>query len=84
MSYFDKTESEIGLLSSMYLLGCCCGALIFSCLAFNYGRKFLFNITIIIYAISVIGVCLSYSYNMLLICRFFTGIFFILYFTFYN
>ena len=75
MSYFDKTESEIGLLSSMYLLGCCCGALIFSCLAFNYGRKSLFNITIIIYAISVIGVSLSYSYNMLLVFRFFTGIF---------
>ena len=73
MTTFNKSESQIGLLSSCYLLGCCTGAIIFSCFAFSYGRKDLFNITLTIYSASVIAITFSPSYEYFAVCRFLTG-----------
>jgi MFS family permease len=73
MTAFDKSESQIGLLASVYLLGCCTGAIMFSCLAFWYGRKQLFNVTLLIYSASVIAISMSPNYVFFAICRFCTG-----------
>jgi predicted MFS family arabinose efflux permease len=62
------------LISSIYLSGCCFGAIIFSCFAYKFGRKELFNVTLIIYFFSVILISISPNYTFFAICRFFTGI----------
>jgi len=64
----------VGLISSIYLSGCCFGAIVFSCFAYKYGRKELFNITLIIYFTSVICITICPNYATFIICRFFTGI----------
>jgi MFS family permease len=64
----------VGLISSIYLSGCCIGALIFSCFAFRFGRKELFNVTLAVYFCSVIGAAVSPNYAIFVVCRFFTGV----------
>lgn len=55
-------------------MGCCTGAILFSCFAFKYGRKDLFNVTLAVYSISVLAITTSQSYEFFAVCRFFTGI----------
>lgn len=62
MTIFEKSESSIGLLASIYLAGCCIGALIFSCFAYQFGRKDLFNVTLLIYLISVIAISFAQTF----------------------
>ena len=71
---FEVTEKEIGLSGSFYLLGCVVGSLLFGFLASSYGRRTLFNITLIIYGLSIISTSFSIDIYMFYICRFFTGI----------
>lgn len=71
---FGKSDQEITLIASFYLLGCCCGALFFGFLSSKYGRKRLFSITLLIYIFSIIALSCSWSYYQLLFFRFMTGI----------
>jgi MFS family permease len=71
---FDVTEKEIGMSGSFYLLGCAVGSLFFGFLASIYGRKTLFNITLIIYGLSILTTSFAINIYMFFICRFFTGI----------
>jgi MFS family permease len=73
MQYFNVEESSIGFLSSIYLMGCCCGAVIFGVLSNFFGRKKLFSITLLIYLTSVITISCMVDYWGFLVCRFFTG-----------
>jgi len=70
MEHFDRTEVEISSIASFYLLGCCIGALIFGLLAYRFGRKKLFAITLIVYIISVFGVSFVNNYYLFIVCRF--------------
>ncbi len=71
---FNVKSKEIGIAGSFYLLGCVIGSLFFGFLASIYGRKTLFNITLIIYGISIILTAFAIDINMFIGCRFFTGI----------
>jgi MFS family permease len=71
---FDVTEKEIGISGSLYLLGCVIGSLFFGFLASLYGRKTLFNVTLVIYGLSIITTSFSINIYMFFVCRFFTGI----------
>jgi MFS family permease len=55
-------------------MGCCLGAIIFGILATKYGRKKLFMVTLIIYAISVLGCAFMPDYTSFTFFRFLTGI----------
>lgn len=71
---FHKTKSQIGFIASIYLLGCCLGALTFGIISSKFGRKKLFIITLLIYGVSVVGSSLMPEYYSFTIFRFFTGI----------
>lgn len=73
--YFNESEHNISKIASFYLAGCCMGALLFGTLAFNYGRKSLFFITISIYIVSVIGSSLMTNYYLFIVFRVLTGIY---------
>lgn len=71
---FNLKTTDIGLLTTIYLIGAVLGALIFGFLSDILGRKKLFSITLIIYIISIICITFSFSKYQFLICRFFTGV----------
>ena len=67
-------DTEIGMASSLYLLGCAIGSLFFGSLSSKWGRKTLFTITLGIYILSIVFTAISVNKYMLFCCRFFTGI----------
>jgi MFS family permease len=67
-------DTEIGLLNSLYLLGCAMGSLLFGSLAAKWGRKMLFQITLWIYVASIIATSLSINKYMFFFSRFLTGV----------
>lgn len=71
---FNVKEKEIGLAGTCYLIGCVLGSLFFGFLASILGRRTLFNITLLIYGVSIISTSLAINFKMFLFCRFFTGI----------
>lgn len=73
-SSFKVKEKDIGLGGTCYLLGCVIGSLFFGFLASIYGRRTLFNITLIIYGFSIIMTSFALNFTIFLTCRFFTGI----------
>lgn len=71
---FFMSDSEIGLCGSLYLFGCVVGSLLFGYLSSIKGRKFLFTVTLVIYAISITATAVAVNKYMFMVCRFFTGI----------
>lgn len=71
---FDISDTDIGICSSVYLAGAVSGSLIFGYFSSIYGRKKLFNVTLLIYCCSVIAICFTVNKYNFFICRFFTGI----------
>ena len=74
---FNVKEDAIGFLGSVYLFGCCTGALFFGYLASNFGRKKLFNITLLIYLVSVICISFVEDFRLFVLFRYITGYFFL-------
>lgn len=56
---FGVNQAYIGFTSSLYLLGAITGSLFFGQLSAVYGRKKLFQITLVLYLISVISISFS-------------------------
>jgi MFS family permease len=73
-SAFTMSDTEIGLTSSLYLIGCVSGSLMFGFLASKWGRKYLFTITLGVYVISIIFTALSPNKYIFFMCRFLTGV----------
>ena len=70
----DLTEGQLGLLGSCYLLGCVLGALLFSVLSLQLGRRRLFWATLSIYIGSTLLFSLSPSLPYMLLARLLTGV----------
>lgn len=68
------SNEEFGYLGFFYLAGAVSGSLIFGYLASYYGRKRLFQVTLIIYIVSILTITFSYSKIQFYIARFFTGV----------
>jgi MFS family permease len=67
------TNTEIGIASSVYLIGAVLGALFFGWLTDRLGRKKLFFITLTVYLISTAATALSWNIWSFALFRFFTG-----------
>lgn len=82
MRYFKISSQGVGNIASCYLSGCCVGtiiwgylgSIIFGVLAYKYGRKALFSITLLIYLFSICVVCFSSNVYVFAIGRFLSGI----------
>lgn len=68
------SDQQIGAVASIYVAGAVLGALFFGWLTDRMGRKFVFNVTLIVYLIGVI--CSAFSWNFLsfALFRFVTGL----------
>lgn len=65
--------SQVGFIGSVGLVGMACGAVIAGSLADQFGRKFVFAATVILYSLAT-GLCaFAWNFESLLICRFFVG-----------
>ncbi len=67
------TNTEVGLVSSAYLLGAVFGAIFFGWLTDRLGRKKLFFITLTIYMLATIATAFSWNLWSFLVFRFLTG-----------
>jgi MFS family permease len=67
------TDAQVGLSASFYLIGAVIGAIGFGWLADRWGRKRLFWITLIVYAVATGATALAGNFSMFALCRFFTG-----------
>ncbi|MEO8962814.1 MAG: sugar porter family MFS transporter [Ginsengibacter sp.] len=73
-SYFDLSDSAIGLIVAATSIGCIPGALISGTLADRFGRKNMMLTTAIFYVISAIGCGLAGSLAQLALYRFIGGL----------
>jgi MFS family permease len=62
------------MMNSFYLIGCVFGSILFGALAFKFGRKKLFFLTLLIYVLSVVVVVFQSDYYLFSLCRFMTGV----------
>lgn len=69
----SMSESQVGLAASAYLAGAIAGALGFGQLTDLYGRKKLFSITVLVYAVATIATGLSWNFLSFALFRFGTG-----------
>src|SRR5579872_3412501 len=69
----SMSESQVGLAASAYLAGAIVGALGFGQLTDLYGRKRLFSITVLVYAVATIATGLSWNFFSFALFRFCTG-----------
>ena len=69
----SMSESQVGLAASAYLAGAIVGALGFGQLTDLYGRKRLFSITVLVYAVATIATGLSWNFISFALFRFCTG-----------
>jgi len=67
------SESQVGLAASAYIAGAIAGALAFGQLTDLYGRKRLFSITVLVYAVATIATGFAWSFVSFALCRFCTG-----------
>jgi MFS family permease len=67
------TESEVGLTASAYLAGSVLGALVFSYLTDQQGRKKWFMITLMVYLTATVMTALSWDLASFMFFRFLTG-----------
>src|SRR3954454_2668209 len=64
---------DIGLAGAVYVAGACLGALVFGHLTDRFGRKKLFLITLMLYAIATVLTAFAPNPVWYLACRFLTG-----------
>ena len=70
---WNLTQSEMGMIGSIGLLGMAFGAVIAGTIADKIGRKSVFSLTLFLYSIAT-GLCaLSWNFESLLVFRFFVG-----------
>ncbi len=67
------TPTEIGLAASAYLVGAVCGALLFGWLTDRWGRRRLFFITLILYALASIATGFAWDFWSFALFRMLTG-----------
>lgn len=68
------TAAEIGASGSLYIGGAVIGALVFGRLADRLGRKRLFLLTLVIYAVATLATAFSPGFIFFAVCRFATGL----------
>ena len=70
---WNLTQSEMGMIGSVGLLGMAFGAVIAGTIADKIGRKGVFSLTLFLYSLAT-GLCaLSWNFESLLVFRFFVG-----------
>ena len=69
----SMNESQVGFAASAYIAGAIIGALGFGQLTDLYGRKRLFSITVLVYAVSTIATGFSWNFLSFALFRFGTG-----------
>jgi len=69
----SMSESQIGLAASAYIGGAIVGALGFGQLTDLYGRKRLFSVTVLVYAVATIATGFSWNFVSFALFRFGTG-----------
>lgn len=70
---WNLTQSQMGMIGSIGLLGMAFGAVIAGTIADKIGRKSVFSLTLLLYSIAT-GLCaLSWNFESLLVFRFFVG-----------
>jgi MFS family permease len=67
------TAADVGVASSVYLLGAVLGALFFGWLTDRLGRKKLFFITLALYGLATAATAFSFDMVSFCVCRFLTG-----------
>jgi len=67
------TGQQVGLAASAYLIGAVSGALFFGWLTDRLGRKKLFSLTVLVYALSTIACGLSWNFWSFFLFRLLTG-----------
>ena len=67
------TAGQIGLAAAIYVAGACLGALFFGQLTDRFGRKKLFLITLVLYAIATVLTAFAPNPIWYFACRFLTG-----------
>lgn len=68
------TAAQIGASGSLYIGGAVIGALVFGRLADRLGRKRLFLLTLVIYAVATLATAFSPGFIFFAVCRFATGL----------
>jgi MFS family permease len=66
-------DAGVGFAASFYLAGAVLGALLFGWLADRYGRKKLFLVTLVVYALASAATGLAWDFWSFALCRFVTG-----------
>ena len=69
----SMSESQVGLAASAYLAGAIVGAIGFGQLTDLYGRKRLFSITVMVYAVATIATGFAWNFAPFALFRFCTG-----------
>jgi len=69
----SMSESQVGLAASAYLAGAIVGAIGFGQLTDLYGRKRLFSITVMVYAVATIATGFAWNFASFALFRFCTG-----------
>ena len=69
----SMSDSQVGLAASVYLAGAIVGALGFGQLTDLYGRKRLFSVTVLVYAVATVATGLSWNFLSFALFRFCTG-----------
>ncbi len=67
------TAADIGLVSSAYLVGAVCGALLFGYLTDRFGRRKLFMVTLGLYLVATAATALSWDFWSFALFRMLTG-----------
>jgi MFS family permease len=67
------TDSQVGFAATLYVIGACCGALIFGYLTDRFGRKKMFMVTLGLYLAATVATAFAPSFLWFGVCRFFTG-----------
>ncbi|RZL90605.1 MAG: MFS transporter [Variovorax sp.] len=68
------TASQIGWSGSLYVGGAVIGALLFGRLTDRLGRKKLFLVTLVVYALATLATAFSPNFAFFALCRFLTGL----------
>jgi MFS family permease len=72
-SGIHMTTADIGTAAAIYVAGACVGALLFGQLTDRYGRKRLFQLTLLLYLVATVATAFAFAPWYFFLCRFLTG-----------